>query len=62
MSARDLEQEGILPAPASSYGSGALSMTMALVDLQQKNKELRNRLERIEDILKGLIEKQGVQS
>ena len=37
-------------------------MTMALIDLQQKNKELRNRLERIEDILKGLIEKQGVQS
>ena len=35
-------------------------MTMALIDLQQKNKELRNRLERIEDILKGLIEKQGV--
>ena len=57
---RDLEQEGALPAPAASYGSGALSMTMALIDLQAKNKELRNRLERIEDILKGLIEKQGV--
>jgi hypothetical protein len=37
-------------------------MTMALIDLQQKNKELRNRLERIEDILKGLIEKQGATS
>jgi hypothetical protein len=35
-------------------------MTMALIDLQAKNKELRNRLERIEDIIKGLIEKQGV--
>ena len=57
---RDLEAEGKLPAIASSYGGGALSMTMALIDLQQKNKELRNRLERIEDILKGLIEKQGV--
>jgi len=57
---RDLEAEGNLPAIASSYGGGALSMTMALIDLQQKNKELRNRLERIEDIIKGLIEKQGV--
>jgi len=57
---RDLEAEGKLPAIASSYGGGALSMTMALIDLQAKNKELRNRLERIEDILKGLIEKQGV--
>jgi hypothetical protein len=57
---RDLEAEGKLPAIASSYGGGALSMTMALIDLQQKNKELRNRLERIEDIIKGLIEKQGV--
>jgi len=56
---RDLEQEGALPAPAASYGSASLSMTMALIDLQAKNKELRNRLERIEDILKGLIEKQG---
>ena len=59
MNVRDLEQEGVLPAPAASYGSGALSMTMALIDLQAKNKELRNRLERIEDIIKGLIEKQG---
>jgi len=57
---RDLETEGKLPAIASSYGGGALSMTMALIDLQQKNKELRNRLERIEDIIKSLIEKQGV--
>jgi hypothetical protein len=57
---RDLEAEGKLPAIATSYGGGALSMTMALIDLQQKNKELRNRLERIEDIIKGLIEKQGV--
>ena len=56
---RDLEAEGKLPAIASSYGGGALSMTMALIDLQQKNKELRNRLERIEDIIKGLIIKQG---
>ena len=59
-SVRDLEAEGKLPAIACSYGGGALSMTMALIDLQQKNKELRNRLERIEDIIKGLIEKQGV--
>ena len=58
---RDLEKEGVLPATASqSYGSAQFSHTTALIDLQQKNKELRNRLERIEDILKGLIEKQGV--
>ena len=57
---RDLEVEGKLPAIASSHGGNALSMTMALIDLQQKNKELRNRLERIEDIIKGLIEKQGL--
>ena len=57
---RDLEAEGVLPAIASSHGGNALSITMALIDLQQKNKELRNRLERIEDIIKGLIEKQGL--
>ena len=56
---RDLEAEGKLPAIASSQGGNALSMTMALIDLQQKNKDLRNRLERIEDIIKGLIIKQG---
>lgn len=56
---RDLEAEGKLPAIATSHGGNALSMTMALIDLQQKNKELRNRLERIEDIIKGLIIKQG---
>jgi hypothetical protein len=64
---RDLEKEGVLPASASqSYGSAQLSQTTALIDLQTKHRELRNcldelrnRLERIEDILKGLIEKQG---
>jgi hypothetical protein len=64
---RDLEKEGVLPATASqSYGSAQLSQTTALIDLQTKHRELRNcldelrnRLERIEDILKGLIEKQG---
>ena len=57
---RDLEAEGILPVSISqSYGSAQLSQTTALIDLQAKYRELRNRLERIEDILKGLIEKQG---
>ena len=57
---RDLESEGILPVSISqSYGSAQLSQTTALIDLQAKYRELRNRLERIEDILKGLIEKQG---
>ena len=57
---RDLEAEGILPVSISqSYGSAQLSQTTALIDLQAKYRELRNRLERIEDILKGLIQKQG---
>jgi hypothetical protein len=57
---RDLEKEGVLPASASqSYGSAQFSQTTALIDLQTKHRDLRNRLERIEDILKGLIEKQG---
>ena len=57
---RDLEKEGVLPASASqSYGSAQFSQTTALIDLQTKHSDLRNRLERIEDILKGLIEKQG---
>ena len=57
---RDLEAEGILPVSISqSYGSAQLSQTTALIDLQAKYRELRNRLERIEDIIKGLIEKQG---
>jgi hypothetical protein len=57
---RDPEKEGALPASASqSYGSAQLSQTTALIDLQVKNRELRNRVEKIEDILKGLIEKQG---
>ena len=57
---RDLEAEGILPVSISqSYGSAQLSQTTALIDLQAKYRELRNRLERIEDIQKGLIEKQG---
>ena len=57
---RDLEKEGVLPASASqSYGSAQFSQTTALIDLQMKHRDLRNRLERIEDILKGLIEKQG---
>jgi len=50
----------VLPATASqSYGSAQLSQTTALIDLQTKHRDLRNRLERIEDILKRLIEKQG---
>ena len=58
---RDLEKEGVLPATASqSYGSAQLSQTTALIDLQVKNRELRNRVEKIEDILKDLIEKQGL--
>ena len=60
---RDLEKEGVLPATASqSYGSAQLSQTTALIDLQVKNRELRNRLDRIEEILESLLKKSGVQS
>ena len=60
---RDLEKEGVLPASASqSYGSAQLSQTTALIDLQAKHRDLRNRLDRIEEILESLLKKSGVQS
>ena len=60
---RDLEKEGVLPATASqSYGSAQLSQTTALIDLQVKHRDLRNRLDRIEEILQSLLKKNGVQS
>ena len=59
---RDLEQEGVLPASASqSYGSAQLSQTTALIDLQTKHRDLRNRLDRIEEILESLLKKSGMQ-
>jgi hypothetical protein len=63
VSVRDLEQEGVLPiSAAQSYGSAQLSQTTALIDLQTKHRDLRNRLERIEEILQSLLKKNGVQS
>jgi hypothetical protein len=60
---RDLEQEGVLPASASqSYGSAQFSQTTALIDLQTKHRDLRNRLDRIEEILESLLKKSGMQS
>jgi len=60
---RDLEAEGVLPISASqSYGSAQLSQTTALIDLQTKHRDLRNRLDRIEEILESLLKKSGVQS
>ena len=60
---RDLEQEGVLPAtPSQSYGSAQLSQTAALIDLQSKHRDLRNRLDRIEEIVASLLKKSGVQS
>ena len=60
---RDLEKGGVLPASASqSYGSAQLSQTTALIDLQVKHRDLRNRLDRIEEILESLLKKNGVQS
>jgi hypothetical protein len=60
---RDLEKEGVLPAAASqSYGSAQLSQATALIDLQVKHRDLRNRLDRIEEILESLLKKSGMQS
>ena len=60
---RDLEQEGVLPiSAAQSYGSAQLSQITALIDLQTKHRDLRNRLDRIEEILESLLKKSGVQS
>jgi len=60
---RDLEAEGILPISVSqSYGSAQLSQTTALIDPQTKHRDLRNRLDRIEEILESLLKKSGVQS
>jgi hypothetical protein len=59
---RDLEKEGVLPASASqSYGSAQFSQTTALIDLQTKHRDLRNRLDRIEEILESLLKKSGMQ-
>jgi hypothetical protein len=60
---RDLEQEGVLPINAAqSCGSAQLSQTTALIDLQTKHRDLRNRLDRIEEILESLLKKSGAQS
>jgi len=60
---RELEAEGILPISVSqSYGSAQLSQTTALIDLQTKHRDLRNRLDRMEEIVASLLKKSGVQS
>lgn len=60
---RDLEAEGILPISASqSYGSAQLSQTTALIDLQTKHRDLRNRLDRMEEIVASLLKKSAGQS
>ena len=60
---RDLEAEGILPVSISqSYGSAQLSQTTALIDLQTKYRDLRNRLDRMEEIVACLLKKSAGQS
>ncbi|NBT49518.1 MAG: hypothetical protein EBT07_17220 [Actinobacteria bacterium] len=60
-SVRDLEREGVLPiSAAQSYGSAQFSNATALIELQQKHRELRNRLDRIEEIVASLLKKSGV--
>jgi hypothetical protein len=57
-SVRDLEAEGILPISASqSYGSAQLSQATALIDLQAKHRDLRNRLDHMEKIVASLLKR-----
>jgi hypothetical protein len=55
---RDLEQEGILPMPASvSIGGGHMSLMMAVVGLQGETRKLRDDLARANDVMAGLAAK-----
>jgi hypothetical protein len=51
MSVRDLEQEGVLPAPAKSYGSAEFSILTSIVDMQ-------SRIKRLEEVVASLCAKQ----
>jgi hypothetical protein len=54
MSVRDLEQEGVLPAPAKSYGSAEFSILTSIVDMQ-------SRIKRLEEVVASLCAKQTTQ-
>jgi len=54
MSVRDLEAEGVMPAPAKSYGSAEFSILTAFVDLQ-------SRVKRLEEVVASLCAKQTAQ-
>jgi len=51
MSVRDLEAEGVLPAPAKSYGSAEFSILTSVVDLQ-------SRVKLLEEVVASLCAKQ----
>jgi hypothetical protein len=51
MSVRDLEAEGVLPAPAKSYGSAEFSMLSSIIDMQ-------SRIKRLEEVVASLRAKQ----
>lgn len=51
MSVRDLEQEGVLPAPAKSYGSAEFSILTSIIDMQ-------GRIKRLEEVVASLCAKQ----
>jgi hypothetical protein len=51
MSVRDLEKEGVLPAPAKSYGSAEFSILTSIVDMQ-------SRIKRLEEVVASLCAKQ----
>jgi hypothetical protein len=55
MSVRDLEQEGVLPVPAKSYGSAEFSILTSIVDMQ-------SRIKRLEEVVASLCAKQTTQA
>ena len=57
MSVRDLEAEGVMPAPSTSLGSGELSMFMAMVNVQAEIKKLRDDIARSNEVVAGLAAK-----
>jgi len=54
---RDLEAEGVLPAPAKSYGSAEFSTLSAIIKMQAELKTLRDEQARHTEVMAGLAAK-----
>jgi len=61
MSVRDLEQEGVLPAPAKSYGFAEFSVLTNIITLQAEIKAIKADYVRLNELVKCLLAKQLVQ-